>query len=218
MKNLLSFLTLLFFLHVSSQKLYTDPITTLALNGYGNELENGQNETNTQLTKLQQAQAWVSTQMVYANSIQDKIYKGLKEVSGTLSNGLQIKEIYSDLERCYTYSNQIKNLVAVHPQYSIFGVKATQKSYEQILKIYDDAQDIMTESDTNLATAGDRKILLFNISQNVKHLKIWLLQIRLNIERAERMGFWKAINPFQSYVNTDKSIVENIMRKYKNRF
>ena len=54
--------------------------------------------------------------------------------------------------------------------------------------------------------------------KNVKKLKLWLLAIKLNLERAERLGFWNAINPFQGYINTDKSIVENIMKKYKHNF
>ena len=40
----------------------------------------------------------------------------------------------------------------------------------------------------------------------------------MNIERAKRLGFLKAINPFQGYINTDKTIVENIMIKYKHNF
>jgi hypothetical protein len=49
------------------------------------------------------AQTWVGTQMVAANDIQNKILKGLKEVSGTLQNGIQV-QIYSELNKCYNYS------------------------------------------------------------------------------------------------------------------
>jgi hypothetical protein len=40
---------------------------------------------------LKDAQTWVGTQMVAANDIQNKILKGLKEVSGTLQNGIQVQ-------------------------------------------------------------------------------------------------------------------------------
>lgn len=120
--------------------------------------------------------------------------------------------------KCQQYSQDISQLVVTHPQYSIFGVKASQKTYEQVLKIGTDVSDILASGDLNLATAGDRYRLLFGISENIKKLKLWLLAIKLNLERAERLGFWNAINPFQGYINTDKSIVENIMKKYKHNF
>ena len=126
--------------------------------------------------------------------------------------------IYEDLNDCRRYSGDIANLTKEHPQFSIFGAKATEKTYEQILKIGTDVSDILASGELNLATAGDRYRLIFGISENVKKLKIWLLTVKLNIERAERLGFWKAINPFQGYINTDKDIVRNIMDRYKYNF
>ncbi|MCS7374965.1 hypothetical protein, partial [Elizabethkingia anophelis] len=177
-----------------------------------------QNKTVEEQTKLQQAQAWVASQMVLANNIQNKVLKGLQETSGTLQNGIQVKMIYEDLNDCRRYSGDIANLTKEHPQFSIFGAKATEKTYEQILKIGTDVSDILASGELNLATAGDRYRLIFGISENVKKLKIWLLTVKLNIERAERLGFWKAINPFQGYINTDKDIVRNIMDRYKYNF
>lgn len=219
MKKILIIIVMMFFtIEVKCQDLYIDPVTSAALIGYGIQLKDAQDKTNEEVTKLKKAQEFVTTQMVYANKIQDKIYKGLREVSGTISNGIQLKEIYTDMTDTYKYIGQVKALVAKHPQYAIFGAKTSQKTYQQLLKIESEAQDIIQDSSTNLATAGDRKMLLLNISQNVKALKIWVLQIKLDLERAERLGFWKSINPFQGYMNTDMDIVKNIMWQYKNRF
>ena len=200
------------------QNTYIDVTTTLALKLYSDNLEKKQNETIEQQTKLQQAQAWVGTQMVVANDIQNKIYRGLQEVSGTLQNGIQVKQIYSELQKCYNYTSQIGELASQHPQYAIFGIKASQKTYEQSLKIVTDVSDILASGNLNLATSGDRYKLLFSISENVKNLKLWLLAIKMRLEKANRLGFWNSINPFAGYINTDKSIVENIMNKYKRNF
>ena len=118
-----------------SQNTYIDPTVTAAMILYSENLKAKQNEVIQETSKLKQAQAWVGTQMVVANDIQNKILKGLKEVSGTLQNGIQVKEIYSELNKCYTYSSQVVQLASAHPEYSIFGVKASQKTYEQSLKI-----------------------------------------------------------------------------------
>ena len=201
-----------------AQNTYIDVTTTLALKLYSDNLENQQEKTIEQQTKLQQAQTWVSTQMAVANNIQNKVLKGLNEVSGTLKNGVQVVSIYNELDRCLQYSNDILILTSNKPQYSVFGVKATQKAYEQVIKLSTDVTDLLKPGELNLATAGDSYKLLFSVSQNVTMLKIWLLATKLNIERAIRLGWFQSINPFQGYINTDMSIVENIMWTYKNRF
>lgn len=203
---------------ISAQNTYIDPTTTAALILYSENLKSEQQKTIEQQNKLQQAQTWVGAQMVVANDIQNKILKGLREVSGTLQNGIQVKEIYSDLKDCANYSSQISTLVSDAPEYAIFGVKATKETYESVLAMSTDVSELMKSGELNLATAGDRYRLLFSISEKVKTLKIWLLTIMMNIERAKRLGFLKAINPFQGYINTDKTIVENIMIKYKHNF
>lgn len=211
-------LMLLIGVAISAQNTYIDVTTTLALKLYSDNLENKQEETIEQQTKLQQAQAWVSTQMVIANNIQNHVLTGLTEVSGTLKNGTQVVGIYSEINKCINYANDILNLTVIHPQYAVFGVKASQKCYEEALALTTEVSELLQPGRLNLATAGDRYKLLFAVSQKVKMLKIWLLSIKLNLERAARLGFWRSINPFQGYINTDKNIVENIMWTYKNRF
>jgi len=201
-----------------AQNTYIDPTVTAAMILYSENLKAKQNEVIEETSKLKDAQTWVGTQMVAANDIQNKILKGLKEVSGTLQNGIQVQEIYSELNKCYNYSAQVGQLASAHPQYGIFGVKASQKTYEQSLKIVTDVSDILASGELNLATAGDRYKILHNISGNVKNLKLWLLAIKLRLEKANRLGFWNSINPFAGYINTDKAIVEDIMDRYKRNF
>ena len=69
--------------------LYVDPVTAGAVNGYSSQLKSGQNKVIDKQDKLQKAQLFIAAEMERINTIQGKIYKGLSEVSGTLSNGLQ---------------------------------------------------------------------------------------------------------------------------------
>ena len=101
---------------VFAQNTYIDVTTTLALKLYSDNLENQQEKTIEQQTKLQQAQTWVATQMTVANDIQNKVLKGLNEVSGTLKNGVQVVTIYSELDRCLQYSSDILTLTSNKPQ------------------------------------------------------------------------------------------------------
>lgn len=203
---------------VAAQNLYFDPITTLALKGYSDNLKNKQNETIEQQTKLQQAQAFVASQMAWANDLQNKIYKGLREVSGTVQNGVQLVRIYENVNKCISYTGDIADIVADNPEFAVFGAKSTGLAWQTITEISVEITDILQEGATNLAYSGDRYKFLYEIDQKLTRLRIILLQIKIDIERAVNLGFWRAINPFQGYINTDKDIVENIMYQYKHMF
>ena len=201
-----------------AQNTYIDPTVTASMILYSENLKAKQNDVIDETSKLKEAQLWVGTQMVAANDIQNKILKGLKEVSGTLQNGIQVQQIYSELDKCYKYSGEVVQLASRHPEYAVFASKASQKMHEQSVKIIADVSNILASGELNLATAGDRYKILNNISANVKMLKIWLLAIKLRLEKANRLGFWNSINPFAGYINTDRAIVEDIMNRYKRNF
>lgn len=198
--------------------LYVDPTTTGALVGYSAALTSGQNKIANEQRGLQRVQGFVASQAALLNQIQDKVFKGLSEVSTTLSNGIQVKNIWSEIKQCQEYSSKIADLVKKQPQYAVFGAKATQKSYEQVLKISSEISSVLQGGGGNLMTAGDRYKLLDSIESKISTLKIWLATIKTNLEFAQMVGFWKSINPFQGYVNTDKDIIQNIMYKYKHQF
>ena len=58
-----------------SQNTYIDPTVTAAMILYSENLKAKQNEVIDETSKLKDAQAWVGTQMVAANDIQNKILK-----------------------------------------------------------------------------------------------------------------------------------------------
>lgn len=202
----------------SAQKIYGDPIVAAAMGAYASTLKGGHERAEKEQNKLQKAQTFVSTQVALVKKAQDKLYKGLSEVSGTIQNAIQVKNIGEEVKQCYEYSRNISSLATRHPQYTIFGAKASKKCYEQTLKIINEMNNILEGGESNLATAGDRYRILDNIEQQVRTLKIYLISVQLALENAEYVGFWKSINPFQGYIDTDKDIIQNIMQKFKHQF
>ena len=219
MKVKLFNLILLFLPYIgSAQKIYMDPVTAGAMVGYAVTLKGGHERAEKEQDKLQKAQTFISAQVTLVKKVQDKVYKGLSEVSGSIQNAIQVKNIGEEIKQCVEYSKNISQLVGRHPQYSIFGVKATQRCYEQTLKIANEMSNILADGETNLATAGDRYRVLDNIEHQVRMLKIYLISVQLALENAEYAGFWRSINPFQGYIDTDKDIIQNIMQKFKHQF
>lgn len=200
-----------------SQHTYIDPITTAALFNYSNTLRKEQDKTRKKIIDVKKAQATVGVAMAEVGRVQEKVYKGLKEVSGTLQNGMQVKDIYEELKWMRKYSDDVIRLTRNKPQYAVFAQQVSKETQENAIKISAQITEIVTSSETNLMTAGDRIDLLRTIYDSVRNLKINILSIKMVLERAERLGFWRSINPFQGYINTDRDIVENIIQQY-NRF
>lgn len=198
-----------------AQNTYIDPTTTGALMIYSGELKKQQKETREKIVDLTKAQATVTLAMTEVKKVQDKVYKGLSEVSGTLTNGLQVKEIYSDLKRIQKYSDEVIRLARTHPQYAVFATEVAKMTQRDIINSTAEVSEMLTGGNLNLMTAGDRYKLLEGIHSKIKRLKLDILSIKIILERAERIGFWKMINPFQRYINTDQTIVENILRKHR---
>ena len=219
MKVKLFNLILLFLPYIgSAQKIYMDPVTAGAMVGYAVTLKGGHERAEKEQDKLQKAQTFISAQVALVKKVQDKVYKGLSEAGGTIQNAIQVKNIGEEIKQCAEYSKNISQLVERHPQYAIFGAKATQRCYEQTLKIANEMSNILADGETNLATAGDRYRVLDNIEHQVRMLKIYLISVQLALENAEYAGFWRSINPFQGYIDTDKDIIQNIMQKFKHQF
>lgn len=212
---MLGFLLLPLTQTLKGQNTYLDPTTTAALLMYSDQLKNEQHKLTTRAENLRNAQLVVSGQLGVLSEIQNTMLLGLKEVSTTLQNGVQVKEILQDLNDCRQESQRIGNLVLEDPEYAVFGVKATARTYDSLLSMSQELSLLLEGGNLNLATAGDRYRLLYSLSQKVKTLKLWLFTISLNLERAKRLGFLRAVGPMQGYINTDKAIVESIVRRYK---
>lgn len=217
MKNkiLLSTLAILPFTTIA-QNVYVDAATSLTLEIYANSIEKGQEKIEKEQNKLQKAQAFIATQLAAANKIQDKIYHGLSEVSGTLQNGMQIKRIIEETKECLEYHKEVNDMIRKHPQYAPFAHKAIKGAYEQALQLGAEIASVKTGGKEHLATAGDRYMLLSRIESKVIGLKLWFLSIKLAMENVIRIGVIRALNPFQSYIDTDKDIIQNILERYKN--
>lgn len=217
MKNtmLLPALMLLFPL-ASTAQVYVDPGTTAALYSYAKDLENGQEKIEKEQNKLQKAQAFIATQLAAANEIQNKIYKGLSEVSGTLQNGMQLKRIREELKECLEYYREVNTMIQRHPQFAPFAHKAMKGAYEQALQLGTEIISVTTGGKDQLATAGDRYMLLSRIESKIVGLKLWFLTMQISMQNVERMGIIRALNPFQTYIDTDKDIIQNILERYKN--
>ncbi|MDO4728856.1 MAG: hypothetical protein Q4B43_07630 [Bacteroidota bacterium] len=197
-----------------AQTVYVDPGTTASLVGYALALQQGQEDIKEEQSKLKEMQLWVGSQVGLLDNTQNKLLKGLKEANGLITNCFQTVKIAKDCQRIYYLTNQLYNEVSQYPEYAVFAISAKQKLFQQVMGLSTEITDLLTSGENNLMTSGDRYRLLDRIGHRIKMIKISIYGILHKIRRARRIGFWRAANPFQGYINKDKDIIENILDRY----
>lgn len=212
-KKLLTFVFLCAIFFNKAQTTYIDIMTAPAMIVYANSLENGQNATKKEMGFIKEKQAWLASQMVVANNIQDKVYKGLTEVNALVSNGLQAKRIYEQLAQMPGNLQAVYQEASDKPEFAIFGVKAGQLVYNKSLEYYTEISQLLTGGNLNMMTSGDRMLLLESLEQKTTMLNFYLINMKYAMMRAKAKGWWRAINPFQDYISTDKAIFDSILQQ-----
>lgn len=201
---------------VYGQTVYVDPATSGAMLAYSGILKDGQDDIKEEQSKLKEFQALVGLGVNRLEQTQQKLLKGFQEVNTTITNGIQVVNISKEIVRIYQVAEDLTELIGDYPEYAVFGIKATEQAYQHAIEIGAEVTSIIQNTDgKNLMSAGDRLRILEKIYHKVSHFRFLLQVIEYNIRYAIRLGWWRAINPFQGYINTDKNIIENIMVRYK---
>jgi hypothetical protein len=199
-----------------SQTLYVDPAVAAAMYTHSATIDGQLNRTNNNLTLIQRGQMAVTGQLVIVNDLQDRIYKGLSEVSGILHSLTTIKEIsdigfdiVSDVGQAVTIarSNPVLLLFAEEGARD-FKVRATNLALEV-------STFVLQGGAKNLMDSGERAKLLNHIASELRILRGVAYGMHRAMYWAKMQGIWKALNPWNEWINTDVQIANDVIRQAK---
>jgi hypothetical protein len=107
-------------------------------------------------------------------------------------------------------------LTAKYPQYAILLTDHYHRIVQEILMIQKELkEEILREDSDLLIDPYDREVLISRIFDRVRILHANVMYINLMLERGKDTPYIYQIPHLGWYVNMDKSIVEDIMRKYQ---
>lgn len=200
---------------ISTQTIYMDPAVSTILSINNTSLKNTQNETNNKLSDIRMAQLAVTAQLEAANRLQEKIYKGLTEVSSLLNDAYSVKKIINNNKLLLDYSGQIVEFAADSPEFSVFAISETSEFKRRMLLLTTEVTTILTGGEVNMMNAGQRRQLIRHIEIETALLAGQAWHILFTLKRAKHIGFWRAINPFQGWIDSDKRIAKDIINRSK---
>lgn len=148
--------------------------------------------------------------------VKDMIYRSLTEVNEALKDGRQMKYIIMLVDDIINESQGALNDVADAPQFAVFTLNSVETIRLQSLYIFSEIARLVNKGGVEaMMTNATRDEILTEIVVRLRIMRGALYRIRSSIKWAKLRGFWTTINPFKTWVNQDRRVINRIMRDYK---
>lgn len=158
----------------------------------------------------------INKKITQAIAIQEFIYDKLTKVNQTILQGKQLKYLYKYLGEVGEHSQKMLRLTAKNPQYAILLTEHYQRIVQEAILLQKELrEEVLREDKGLLIDPYDREHLISRIFDRVRILHGNVMFINLMLERANETPYLYQVPYLRDYINTDKSIVEDIMRKYE---
>lgn len=203
-----------------SQTLYIDPITSGAMYTHSSTIDGQLNRTNNNLTLIQRGQMAVSGQLVIVNDLQNRIYRGLSEVSAVLHNLSTIKEIADIGIDIVGDVQQTVNIARANPALLLFAEEGAREFKLRATNLALEVSSFALRGGAgNLMDSGERSKLINHIASELRILRGVAYGMHRAMYWAKMQGIWRALNPWQDWINMDVQIANDVIReaKYLNR-
>ncbi|MDD4193237.1 MAG: hypothetical protein PHI28_18015 [Mangrovibacterium sp.] len=198
-----------------AQIVYVDVLTAPAMRTYANTIKRQQEKTNENLSAIHKGQVLINSQLEVANNLQQKVVKGLTEVSKTVRNAVTIKRIYETSQDIILEVAETTRLAAENPQYVIFAEESASVFKTRALGLASEITHVLEGGETNMMDAGERQKLLNHIYDEIRLIYGAAFGMKHSIKWAVRRGFWNSLFPFSGWVNQDVRIMNEIISNAK---
>jgi len=197
-------------------QIYIDPAVAAATGAHAGVINKQLNTTNNNLTLIQRGQLAVTGQLVIVNDLQDKIYKGLSEVSAVVRNLLAIKDISEISTDIVRDVNKAMNLAGSNPVLLLFAEEGAREFKARATSLATEVTSFVTRGGSqNLMDSGERAKLLNRIVTEMTILRGIAYGMYRSMYWAKQRGILNSLNPYAGFINLDKRIADDIIRNAK---
>ena len=199
-----------------AQELVFDPTTSGAMLVSSSVINGQLNTTNNNLTAINRAQLAVSGQLVIVNDLQNKIYKGLSEVSAIVNNLYSIKEIAETASDIVTDVGKAVSIARSNPVLLLFAEQGARDFQQRAIGLSAEVGAyVLKGGNSNLMDAGERRKLLNHIAAELRILRGLAYGMQRAMYWAQMRGIWKSLNPWSSWENQDVRIANSVISEAK---
>lgn len=194
-------------------QIYFDPAVSGAQAANSAIIDRQLNITNEKLTLIERSQLAVTGNLAVVNSMQEKIYKGLSEVSSILTTLSNVKEIARIAAGISSDIEDIMKLANENPAFLIFAEHNATLFQQRATALAFEVNNFALKGGTeNLMDAGERSKIVNTILNELVILRSYTYGMYRSMYFARLKGFLKSVNPFQEYIEMDVAIVDDIVK------
>jgi hypothetical protein len=205
---------LLFSIKAKAQTITVDPVLTGAIITHAGVMNSGLDNTKSKLTLIEKGQAAVTSQLVIVNDMQNKIYKGLSEVSSVLTNLSTIKEIGDIGLDIFNDTEKALELAKSSPQLLLFAQENANDFKTRATSLALEVNNFALKGGANnLMDSGERSKFINHVATELRIMRGLAYGMERAMYWAKMKGFWKAVNPWQNYTDIDKRIATDVVSK-----
>lgn len=199
-----------------AQTLYVDPAVSAAMYTHSSTIDGQLNRTNNNLTLIQRGQLAVTGQLTIVNDLQDRIYRGLSEVSSILHSLTTVKEIADIGIDIVDDVSQAVSIARTNPVLLLFAEEGAREFKLRATNLALEVSSFALRGGaTNLMDAGERAKLLNHIAAELRIIRGVAYGMHRAMYWAKMQGIWRSINPWQTWINTDVQIANDVIRQAK---
>ncbi|MEX2565730.1 MAG: hypothetical protein WD431_07310, partial [Cyclobacteriaceae bacterium] len=156
----------------------------------------------------------VTGNLTVVNTMQEKLYAGLTEVSAILSNLANVKEIARIANGISGDVHDIMELAGENPVFLVFAEQNATLFQQRATALALEVQQFALKGGReNLMDAGERAKIINTILNELLILRSYTYGMYRTMQFASMKGLLKSLNPFQGYIEMDLAIMDDIIRK-----
>ncbi|MGO4875141.1 hypothetical protein ACEN2P_00940 [Pedobacter psychrotolerans] len=210
--SLMVMLSGFFIFQVAAQALYIDPVTSGAIAVHASVINNQLDKNNERLSLIAKGQLAIAGQLVIVNDLQDKIYRGLSEVSSVMNNLFSVKEIADiGIDIAGDVEKSVR-LAKANPLLLLFAEEGAREFKLRAVKLSAEVGGFVLKGGRdNLMDAGERSRLLNHVANEMRILRGIAYGMQRAMYWAKMKGIFASLNPWDSWINSDVRIANSVL-------
>ena len=217
MKQLLCIISLtISCLFACAQRIVFDP------RHFATVIENGSVQSSAEVSHSQYLQKiggnlqTINTNVGSVMLAQTMIYNGLANVNSALKDGMTVKDLAAIIADIINYTDQSIQLARAEPYLLLFAESYASEIKGKSTRLVTDVSGyVLREGDNVLADYNSRDQLLNHIRRELQIIDGMAYGAWKAMFWARERGMVASLDPFTSFINQDKTFVDDIIRNAK---
>lgn len=147
--------------------------------------------------------------------VQDMILRSLRKVDGALKSAIAVQQIGELCSEIYVESTEMVEMARENPALLLFAEDVSIQLKDRGIRLLSEVSSFVLKEGENVLMDFDKRDgLLKKIALELRVIRALVFSIKKQMYWAKINGILKTANPFRGFINQDKWLVDELIRKY----